>query len=355
MEDKEKNNPIDYVKLEHKHNYVGGPYAYKNSSKKGTRLDPQNFSELVLMTKPGIATKMTISVPVHEKRAGVFPQHNTVLIKNEIIDQDFLDIENDPNNFKDSLELLPCKTLEAYFNLSDGKQLKEEGFDKRICTLTKTRLEKIKSQFSHLSDLAFNQMLDIPSPSKRDFVVWYKTISPYQIIIVYLSTRSKKTIFTQVLQYDSQKRIRGIRHCSFDKGEPLIINESYVDKFANLRQMAHMGNKSGSKNLNSVERFDDGAVAWIVTKGKESGGAVLKPNNEIVFIENIINESAKLAARNLGAEGIDGERWNGIFSEEACFPDENSMRNLFKSRVREQISQIVDGAAIPGLDPIFWI
>jgi hypothetical protein len=31
------------------------------------------------------------------------------------------------------------------------------------------------------------------------------------------------------------------------------------------------------------------------------------------------------------------------------------MQEAFKDKVRTQISQIVDGAAIPGLDPIFWV
>jgi hypothetical protein len=253
----------DDVKLSHQYNYIGGPYAYKNSSKQGKRLDPKNLTELVLMTKPGRASKVIISLPQEDKRSGVFPQHNTILKKNDIDDEDeFVDVINDPNDFIN---------------------------------------------------------------------------------------------FAQVVTYDKQKRIRGVRHCSFDNAKPLIINESYVDKYGNLRQIAHMGSKSGSDVFNSAERFDDGTVSWIVSQNKTTGAAVLRPNGEILFVENLINDQSLIAARNLGAEGVIEGQWSGVFSQEACLRDCHPLQETFKIKVRQQIHQIVDGSAIPGLDPVFWI
>ena len=51
-----------------------------------------------------------------------------------------------------------------------------------------------------------------------------------------------------------------------------------MDKFGNLRQLAHMGNKGGSIALNAVERFDDGTMVWIITENKETGASALKIN-----------------------------------------------------------------------------
>jgi hypothetical protein len=340
----------DHVRLEHKHNYVGGNFAYKNSSKKGRRLDPGNLTELVLMTKPGRASRVSIALPEEDMRAGTFPQHNTNF-KNtdeeEIIStQDYIK----------TLELIPSRTLEPYAHLTDLTNLAKAGFEKRICSMTKSRLEKIKEQFSHLSDFAFNQMLDIPRPDKRDFKVWYKIIKKAnQVIIAYPNEKTHQTNFVQVIQYDDQTRVTGIKHCTFDNGEPLVINETLVDEYGNLRQIAHLGKKSELEIYNSVERFDDGTVAWVITQNKLNGSAILTKEAEIYFVQNERNDSSELAARNLGAESVEDGEWTGKFSEKACKEESSPMQEAFKDKVRKQINQIIDGASIPGLDPIFWI
>ncbi len=326
------------VNLAHRFNYVGGHYAFKNSSKKGQRLDPENLKPLVLMMKPGQAAKVNMSMPTQDPRAGIYPQHNS------------------PEDFRDSLELISAKTLEPYAHLVDVASLVVAGFDERICSLTKQRLNKIRSQFCHLQDLAFNQMLDIPRPDKRDFPVWHKVIPKNkQVLIAFPAKKTKQVIFVQVIQYDDEGNIIGVKHCSFGAGEPFVINESLIDKYGNYRQIAHLGKKDNSDYANSVERFDDGTVAWIVTHGKDSGAAALRPNGEIIFVENQINDISKIAARNLGAEAIRDGNWSGEFSIEACQPDAHVMQVAFKDKVRKQISQIIDGAAIPGLDPVFWV
>ena len=343
-----KEPPIDEVKLEHKYSYVGGHYAYKNSSKQGKRLDPENLKQLILMTRPGSASKVNISLPSEDQRAGSHPQHNTIVAD---VDQQEL-----ANNFIDDLELIPSRAMEPYLNLSDIKGLEQAGFTERLCSMTKQRLDKVQAQFSHLSSFALNQMLDIPGPNKRDFIVWYKAIPKNkQVLIAFPAKKTKRTLFVQVIQYNDPGIITGIKHCSFAENEPLVINESLVDKFHNYRQIAHLGSKDNSKYFNSVERFDDGTVSWIVNHESQTGAAALRPDGTIVFIENRWNHAVEIAARNLGAEGVEDASWNGKFDPEACKPNANVMQEAFKDKVRTQISQIVDGAAIPGLDPIFWV
>ena len=343
-----KDPPIDEVKLEHKYSYVGGHYAYKNSSKQGKRLDPENLKQLILMTKPGSASKVSISLPNEDQRAGNYPQHNTIVAgANE---------QELSSNFIDDLELIPSRTMDPYVNLSDVASLQKAGFEERICSMTKQRLDKVQAQFSHLSSFAFNQMLDIPAPDKRDFSVWCKAIKKNnQVIIAFPCKKTKQTLFAQVIQYNEHGMITGIKHCSFGDDEPLVINESLIDKFNNYRQIAHLGAKDNSKYFNSVERFDDGTVSWIISHESQIGAAALRPDGSIVFIENQQNHAVEIAARNLGAEGVQDASWTGKFDPEACKPNANVMQEAFKDKVRTQISQIVDGAAIPGLDPIFWI
>lgn len=348
----EETKKPDQVNLEHRHNYIGGPYAYKNSSKSGRRLDTDNLTELVLMTKPGRAAKVSIALPDQDPRAGIYPQHNTIIKDESKIDED----TSEENDYVNRLELIPSRTLDPYISLTNTKQLKLSGFEPRICSMTKTRLEKIKSQFSHLSSFAFNQMLDIPRPDKRDFGIWYKIISKSnQVLIAYPSEKEKKTNFIQVIQYDKDENILGIKHCTFAEGEPLVINETTIDKYGNLRQIAHLGAKGESDYFNSVERFDDGTVSWIISHKGESGAAVLKSKGEVLFVENRVNEAAKIAARNLGAEKVIDGKWLGEFDENACRHECLPMQEAYKTKVRKQINQIIDGASIPGLDPIFWI
>ncbi|MDA0771843.1 MAG: hypothetical protein O3C63_02760 [Cyanobacteria bacterium] len=349
-EQEPKEKPVvDEVDLRHKYVYVGGHYAYKNSSKKATRLDPNNLKQLILMARPGQASAVNISMPSDDERAGVHPQHNTVVP----YDEDGFELSA---SFISSMELIPSRTMLPYHNLATLKDLKQSNFEEHICSLTKQRLDKVKSQFSHLSEFAFNQMLNIPRPDKRDFSVWVKKIEKSnQVIIAFPATKSRKTIFAQVIQYTDENHILGIKHCSFSESEPLVINESFIDTFGNYRQIAHLGPKGKSEYLNSVERFDDGSVSWIVSYQGENGAAVLRPNGEISFVENMINHAAHIAARNLGAEGVEDGTWTGEFDELACQPDANVMQEVFKDKVRSQIGQIIDGAAIPGLDPIFWV
>ncbi|MDD9897621.1 MAG: hypothetical protein OXU45_01340 [Candidatus Melainabacteria bacterium] len=340
---------IDEVDLRHQFVYVGGHYAYKNSSKQATRLDPDNLKQLILMARPGQASAINIAMPADDERAGVHPQHNTVVP----YDEDGYELSE---SFVKTLELIPSRTMKPYVNLATIKELKASGFEEHVCSMTKQRLDKVKSQFCHLSEFAFNQMLDIPRPDKRDFPVWVKKIEKAnQVIIAFPAKKSRNTVFAQVIQYNDEGHILGIKHCSFSEAKPLVINESFIDEYRNYRQIAHLGPKGESDYVNSVERFDDGSVSWIISHKGETGAAVLRPSGEIVFVQDQINDVAYIAARNLGGEGVIDGNWTGEFDPRACEPDAEMMQEVFKDKVRAQISQIVDGAAIPGLDPVFWV
>jgi DNA-binding cell septation regulator SpoVG len=364
MQDKKPEAKNDSVKLQHTHKYFGGPYSYKNSSKierdKQVGLDPEKIHEMVLMTRPGQISRISIALPEEDARAGAYPQHNTVFYINETdeeIDEDeIMPSTIDHEDYQNNLELVHAKDLSPYLHLKDVVSLKNAGFEKRICSMTKTRLAKIKAQFSHFSDLAFNQMLDITRPDKRDFVVWYKIIQAKSLVMIaYPNEKTKQTNFVQIIHYDKNKRIDGIKHCVFDNGTPMVINETLIDKFKNIRQISHLGKKGSSSAINSVERFDDGTVSWIISNEKENGAACLMNSGEIVFVQSILNSATELAARNLGAEGCDNGKWTGVFDLSACKSNGNPVQDAFKTKVREQISNIVDGSSIPGLDPIFWI
>jgi hypothetical protein len=238
----------------------------------------------------------------------------------------------------------------------DVETLEKNNFQLSIVPMTKDRLSKLQKQLSHMSPYAFNQMMDIPRPDKRDFKVYYKIIKKTrQIITVYPHRKSLQSLFAQVVQYDEENNVNSIKHCSFDNNAPYILNESKTDKFGNLRQIAHVGRKGGGIAQNSVERFDDGTLIWVITQEKETGAAALKPNDEVVFVGNVINNAAKLAARNMGAEVVIGNAWGGRFCPSGCRPECHPMQQNFKAQVRLQINQIIDGATIPGLDPIFKI
>jgi len=335
--DEPEEEPVD-VNLKHTFNYVGGSFAYKNSKTIKKPINEENSRETIMMIGYGKARKVTLAMPDADKRAGVFPQHNSA------------------EEFKNTLELLPSRDLHPYEVMVDVETLEKNNFMLSIVPMTKERLSKLQKQLSHMSPYAFNQMMDIPRPDKRDFKVYYKIIKKTrQIITVYPHRKTMQSLFAQVVQYDEENNVNSIKHCSFDNNAPYILNESKIDKFGNLRQIAHVGKKGGGISLNSVERFDDGTLVWIITQDKETGAAALKPNDEVVFVGNVINNAAKLAARNMGAELVIGNAWGGRFCPTGCRPDCHPMQKNFKAQVRLQINQIIDGATIPGLEPIFKI
>lgn len=341
-EEEKKLAPAPEVSLEHRHNYVGGAFAYKNSSQRGVMLDPENFQETVMMIGRGKARPVRIAVAPEDTRAGAYPQHNS------------------PQEFREDLQIIESKSLDPYERMIDVPTLESMGYKHKIIPTTKDRLLKIHSQFAHLSKFAFNQMMGIANPDKRDFDVWYKHIEKAnQLLVAYPYKKTGVTVFVQVISFaQNMQDILAIKHASFDEGKPVVVNETLVDQYNNIRQLAHLGVKGASTAYNSVERFDDGTVTWTVTfknpdKSKTTGVAALKTDGEIVLLQKELNPALELAARNLGAEAVINDAWAGKFSPEACQVECHELQKAFKDKVRKQIGQIVDGANIPGLIPIF--
>ncbi len=330
------------VKLEHRHNYVGGAFAYKNSSTSAKMLDPENFQETVMMIGRGKARPVRIAAPTKEERAGAYPQHNS------------------PRDFRQELEIIESKSLEVYERLNDIQSLEDNGYKHIVVPLPRERLARIHAQYAHLSKFAFNQMLGIPNPDKRDFDVWVKRIEKSrQLLVAYPYKKTGVTIFVQVIDFaEDLQTVFAVKHCTFDEGKPIVINESMVDKYGNIRQLAHLGVKGSGQAYNSVERFDDGTVAWTVTlreaKERISGTAVLKADHSVEILQGLMNDASLLAAKNTGAEAVLNDKWSGQFAQEACSGlSDHPMQTAFKETVRKQIGQIVDGATIPGFIPIF--
>ena len=337
-EDEEVVREPQDVNLKHNFNYVGGTFAYKNKKKIKRPISEDNSRETIMMIGYGKARKVTLAMPDQDKRAGIFPQHNSV------------------GNFQTNLELLPARNLDPYSVMVNVETLEKNNFQLSIISMTNERLSRIQKQMSHMSPYAFNQMMDIPRPDKRDFKIYYKMIKKTrQVITVYPHRKSGEALFAQVVQFDEQNKVSSVKHCSFDNLKPYILNESKVDKFGNLRQLAHLGTKGGSLALNAVERFDDGTMVGVITENKETGASAMKPSFEITFVGNVINTAAKKAARNMGSELIVDHQWGGRFCPSGCRAESHPLQHGFKVQVKNQINQIIDGATIPGLDPIFNI
>ncbi len=342
-EEKDIQPNIEAVKLEHRHNYVGGAFAYKNSSTSAKMLDPENFQETVMMIGRGKARPVRIAAPDVETRAGIYPQHNS------------------PDDFRQHIEIIESRSLDPYVRLNDVQSLEAAGYKHIVATLPRERLARIHAQYAHLSKFAFNQMLGIPNPDKRDFDVWIKKNEKNkQLIVAYPYKKTGVTIFVQVIDYAEDARtITGIKHCTFDEGAAIVVNETILDKFGNVRQLAHLGVKGASKAYNSVERFDDGTVAWTVTikegTTKTTGMAALDPDDNVIIVHDLMNDATALAAKNVGAEEVVSDKWSGLFSPDGCKPNGHPMQVAFKETVRKQVGQIVDGATIPGFVPIFHV
>lgn len=339
-EQEEPKQPHKDVRLKHTFNYVGGAFAYKNSSARKKLLTEEELQKTVLIVDYGKARPVSVAKSEEDPRAGMYPQHNSA------------------EAFTHEMDLLPARSLEPYQDLTDVDKAKAKGFKHKVATLTKDRLNRVAEQFSHLSRYAFHQMMCIGTPDKRDFDIWYKQSKKSgQTIILYPNPKTGLTQFIQVLEVNQESKIIGIKHCVFDQGEAVVVNETKLDSFSNVRQIAHVGVKGNSTAYNSVERFDDGTVVWIITREGLTGAAALTQAGEVFIVGGMenFNLSSDLAARNLGAEGLENDQWNGKFDTEACKADDHPMQKAFKNKAREQIGQIIDGAAIPGLIPVFKI
>lgn len=344
------------VKLAHSFNYMNG---FKGSGRKAFRERDEKLNapvqNQIIYTTPGKARNLEVVQLYKETRAGVYPQHNS------------------EGGFSHDIEQLPSISFAHYESLLTKNDLLESGFKETQASITKKHFYKLVHQFEHMKLDAFAHMVGIDKELKqRDYDIWLKTVEQddstasrmqTQTELAFLSEEYEFLQFVQIVTRDLGGSVSNLKHVVFDAGAPIVINESRIDEYGRMRQIAHVGDWGGqSEYLNSVERFDDGSIVWTLTEQRKkyprSASAVLLPDGSIETLKKRDNDLYQAAARNLGAEGINPRtgKWTGRYDKKACCPetrDKYVMRNEYKENIRKQVYQIIDGAAIPGLLPVF--
>jgi hypothetical protein len=354
--------PGEVVNVGHTFNYFNRKLRNFPKSQQIKKQSP----EKIIYTNPGQARSLELYQKLQDYRAGNFPQHNS------------------HGDFHTNLEVLPSISLEVYSDLHTVNNLLEYEFEEQQAVLTKKKIAKIGKQFANLSSECFMQMMCLHDvKDKRDFNVWVKrgpigffsdpNISHQnsqegeEVVIAYINQARGLIQFIQTITRNIYGDIIDLKHIVYELGIPIVINQSTFDKFGNLRNIAHVGITGNAQNgfINSLERFDDGTVLWTSSE-KDSqdiyltGSAALKFDGEVVLVDGGDRRMSEFSARNLGAEGIHPRTlsWTGRYSPEGCLKevdDKFIVRREYKSAVRKQVYQIVDGACIPGPEPIFNI
>lgn len=347
------------VRVSHGFNY------FSKTRKAQKPSDKKKAPEQIIYTAPGQARALELYVKDEDSRAGRFPQHNSV------------------GDFHEDIEVIPSLSLDVYKDLHTINSLIENGFEEERSVLTKKKISQIGKQFANLSSECFMQMMCLHErDDKRDFNIWIKrgpigfftdpNVSHQQqlpgeeIVVAYINQARGIIQFIQTITRNEFGEIIDLKHVVFELGIPIVINQSTFDKFGNLRNIAHVGITGSAKNsfMNSLERFDDGTVIWTSSDYKDgvctTGSAALKEDGQVVLLPDSDIRMAEFSARNLGAEGIHPRTlsWTGRYAPDACvseFDDKFIVRREYKTAVRKQVYQIVDGACIPGPEPIFNI
>ncbi len=345
---------IPEVNLQHACNYLrpkSKPKGFRESISRGKQISQNQ----IIYSSPGKARSVELVMKDRDLRAGIYPQHNS---------QGF---------FSQDIEQLESLSFNEYKGILSPTDLEFRGFKKQTACMTQKRFYKLASQFAHMSTEAFKQMTCVYDTKQRDYDVYVRTSevpgltwtkTQYETAIAVFNPHFNTLQFVQILQKDVVGKVFNLKHIVFDAGEPIVVNEARLDQFGKLRQIAHVGDWGGkSEYLNSVERFDDGAILWTVTEQTQnpaSASAALREDGRIEILKYRESELHYSVARNLGAEGIDGAtgKWTGCYDPEAAkseFEDKFILRRDYKASIRKQVYQIVDGAALPGLVPIFDI
>jgi hypothetical protein len=350
--------PGGAVKVSHGFNYF-------SKVRKASKLEnsKQQAPEHVIYTGPGKARSLELYCKEKDDRVGRVPQHNSV------------------GDFHFNLEIIPSLSLDVYKNLHTITSLTDNGFEEDSAVLTKKKIAKIGQQFANLSSECFMQMMCLhEKDDKRDFQIWVKrgpvgfftdpNVSHQQqlhgeeIIVAYINQNRGTIQFIQTITRNEFGEIIDLKHVVYELGIPIVINQSTFDKFGNLRNIAHVGVTGSAKNsfMNSLERFDDGTVIWTSSDYKDrecfTGSAALKDDGQVSLLNESDMRMAEFSARNLGAEGIHPRTlsWIGRYAPDACvreIDDKFIVRREYKTAVRKQVYQIIDGACIPGPEPIF--
>lgn len=335
-------DPKNGFKVEHDHKY------FSSTKNKNPLLD-ESKENLIIYMGPGVARSIEL-VDVHlDKRAGNFPQHNSI------------------GEFPDDFQINPSLVLSDFQGLSTKELLEEKGFFLETATLTKKKLSIIQNQFANLSPICFEEMMCIQSDVKqRDFEVFVRHNEDGEIVVAHLNPVLQIVQFFQCYRIDEYGEVREVKHVVCETGIPIVANQTLIDKYGNHRNIAHVGVTGSKKNsfYNSLERFDDGSLVWTSSDfkfGKNvTGSAVLLDDGSIKLLEGSDTEMVEFSARNLGAEAIDAKtlKWKGKYSAEGCIAEDQDKyvtRREYKAQVRSKVNQIIDGACIPGLVPIFKV
>ncbi len=348
----------EVVNIRHSFNYFN-----KNISRPHfkERTESSTEREQIIYTAPGKAMSLELRMSASDPRAGIYPQHNSL------------------GFFKKQLEVLPSLILDDYKNIHTALCLHDAGYVPKTARLTKKHLEKVAQQFANLNKRCFRDMMCLYKEDTRDFSAWVKIPVNHQewiehngkqlpincdINIAFVNPRLQLIQYMQTMRYNAEAKIVDMKHVVFEAGLPLVINQSTFDIYGNLRNIAHVGMTGSNSNSfqNSLERFDDGTVVWTSSDFKDrqtqTGSAALRDSGEVIIIEGGNKVMAEFSARNLGAEGINPKTlaWTDRFSPDACIAEKDDrfiVRREYKQAVRKQVYQIIDGACIPGPEPIF--
>lgn len=348
--------PGEACQVQHSFNYQG---SVTSRSAKFDRPEPEQ--EKIIFTAPGQAMSLELVKISQDSRAGIHPSHNS------------------PGEFSHDIEIIPSFDLNVFAHLHSENTLIDEQYDEENAVMTRKRIHKLLNQFSHISTECFYGFLDSSEEDdKRDYTVWLKRGRPgfygkiYQThldefpeeSVTALINRDKLMHLLQTSVKDFESEIMDVKHLSFEAGIALVINQSTLDNDGRLRNLAHVGVTGSKANAfkNTLERFDDGTVIWTTSDYKtfrnKTGAAAFFPDGRVEIIEGSNKRLGEYSARNLGAEGVDPEtqEWTGFYDPDACVAEKDDkyiIRREYKAAVRKHVNKIIDGAAIPGLMPIF--
>ncbi len=335
-------DPKNGFEVKHFHKY----FDVKGSR---TPLIDENRKNQIIYTGPGKARVIEIKDAELDPRVGLFPQHNSI------------------GDFPENFEIIPSLKLDLFQNLSTVEQLEQNGFYSDNAVLTKKKIARVQEQFANLSPQCFEGMMCLhQSDGQRDFAVWVYVRDDGEVVVAYINPELEVTQFFQSYKMDDYGQVYDVKHVVCEMGMPVVINQTVIDKYDNIRNIAHVGVTGSKKHsyYNSLERYDDGSLVWTSSDYKNgknnTGSAVLFDDGSISLLDGSDKHLAKCSARNLGAEAIDEKtsKWKGEYSAEGCVCEVEDIfvvRRDYKAQVRKQVGQIVDGACIPGLTPIFFI
>ena len=217
------------VKLQHGFNYLSNRSRPKSFSEHKT-FNGKNSQNRIIYNAPGRARTVELVLKDSDLRAGAYPQHNSV------------------GCFSQNIEQLVSANFGDFSGMLMPFDLEQRGFVKTKVAITRKRIYQIAKQFSHMSLEAFKQMICIYDDKQRDYDVYVRKIegdifskTDSQTVVAVFNPTLNFLQFVQVLQKDFAGNVTNLKHIVFEAGEPIVINESRLDQYGKLRQIAHVG------------------------------------------------------------------------------------------------------------------